>query len=72
MAFYLHVFNTHSVKTNTTSKQKLYEVTRKRRSLSSVDFRKAWIGGIEPTLEKERKGALGTEDNATSFSMLPA
>ena len=80
IASYLHVFNTHSIKANTTthvlklfltSKWKLHEVTRQPRSLSSFAFQMAETGGEEPTFKKEKKGALGTEGNATAFSMLP-
>ena len=79
IASYLHVFNTHSIKANTTthvlklfltSKRKLHEVTHEPRSLSSF-AEMAEIGGEEPTFKKEKKGFLGTEGNATAFSMLP-
>ena len=75
-ASYLHVFNTHSIKTNTTThalklfltnKRKLHEVTCQPRSLGSLTFRNAWI-----RFKKEKKGAVGTEGNATAFSMLSA
>ena len=80
IASYLHVFNTHSIKTNTTkyvlklfltSKRKLHEVTRQPRSLSSFAFQMAEIRREEPAFKKEKKGVLGTEGNATAFSMLP-
>ena len=40
--------------------------------LGSFAFQKAWVGVWESAFKKGKKGALGTEGNATSFSMLPA
>ena len=64
IAYYLHVFNKHSIKTNTTtnalklfltSKQKLHQVTRQPRSLGSFAFQKAWIGRKDQLLKKRKK-----------------
>ena len=46
-------------------------MTRQPRSLSYFAFQMAEIRGDEPTFKKEKKGVLGTEGNATAFSMLP-
>ena len=80
IASYLDVFNTHLIKTNTTtlalklfltSKQKLHEVTCQPQFLGSFAFQKAWIGGQESAFEKDKR-SLGMEGNTTAFSMLSA
>ena len=81
IAFYLHVFNRHSIKTNATmhalklfltSKQKLHEVTCQPRSLALSLSGRLGLGDKNQLLKKVRKGAVGMEGNATAFSMLSA
>ena len=82
IASYLHVFNTHSIKTNTTThalklfltrKRKLHEVTRQPRSLGFFEFSEGLDWGDKNQLLKiEKKGAIGTEGNTNAFSMLSA
>ena len=57
----------HALKLFLTGKRKLHEVTRQPRSLCSFTFRKAWIGGQESALEKDKKRALGAEGNNFFF-----
>ena len=63
-ASYFQVFNTHSIKTNTTthvlklfltSKRKLHEVTRQSQSLSSLLFGRLGLGDKNQILKKRKK-----------------
>ena len=64
IASYLHVFNTHLIKTNTTtralqfflnSKQKSHDMVYQPQPLGSLAFRKGWIRGQESAFKKETR-----------------
>ena len=80
MASYLYVFNTYSIKTNTIMHVlKLFNQQTKviwsdtpAVSLDSFAFGTLGLGNKYQLSKEKNKGALGTEGNATAFSMLPA
>ena len=80
MASYLYVFNTYSIKTNTIMHVlKLFNQQTKviwsdtpAVSLDSFAFGRLGLGNKYQLSKEKNKGALGTEGNATAFSMLPA
>ena len=76
MASYLHVFNTHSIKTNTSTHVLKLFLTSKRKlhnPWALLLFERLGLGDKKKLLKKRKKEPLGKkEGNATAFNMLPA